>query len=332
MNYYLGVDAGGSKTYTLIVDEQGAVVGRGSAGNGNHQLGYDEAKANITASVEAALAEAGLAREDIEFAYFGLAGADRETDYNILRPLIAGLGFPKHDINCDTVIALRAGTDRPYGVVLICGSGTNSAGQNSAGQFYQCGGFSYLFGDFAGGHTLAKEAFRAVIRAWDGREEPTSLTAPLLARLGYESVQAMFDDYLDHDKCDVPLDVAKLVFDAALAGDAVAQRLLHTQGDELGKAAAAVIKRLGMQEDEFDVVLAGSIVTRGQGPYVIDPIRAYVSEVASKAKVVKLSTEPVVGAVWLAIEASGGQVTSEAHEKLKRISDYNAIPSQTKRV
>ncbi|MFB9326775.1 N-acetylglucosamine kinase [Paenibacillus aurantiacus] len=332
MKYYLGVDAGGSKTYTLIVDEQGAIVGKGAAGNGNHQISYDEAKANITASVEAALAEAGLAREDIEYAYFGLAGADRETDYKILRPLIAGLGFPKHDINCDTVIALRAGTDRPYGVVLICGSGTNSAGQNPAGQFYQCGGFSYLFGDFAGGGTLAKEAFRAVIRAWDGREEPTSLTGPLLARLGYESVQAMFDDYLDHDKCYVPLDVAKLVFDAALAGDAVAQRLLNMQGDELGKAAAAVINRLGMQEDEFDVVLAGSIVTRGQGPYVIDPIRSYVNGAAPKAKVVKLATEPVVGAVWLAIEASGRPVSTEMHEKLKQVSDYNAILIEAKRV
>ncbi|MBB3110742.1 N-acetylglucosamine kinase-like BadF-type ATPase [Paenibacillus phyllosphaerae] len=324
MNYYLGVDAGGSKTYTLIADETGRIVGKGASGNGNHQTGYEEAKRNITASVEEALAAANVKREQITFACFGLAGADREIDYRILRPLIAGLGFPHYEITGDTMIAMRAGTDRPYGVVLICGTGTNSAGKNPQGTFYQCGGFSYLFGDFAGGGTLAREAFRSVIRAWDGREQPTKLTGLLLERLGYQTVQAMFDDYLDHEKA-VPIDVARLVFQAAQDVDAVAERLLRIQGEELGVAARAVIDRLGMSGEAFDVVLAGSIVTRGQGSFVLDPIEAAVKAAAPAARIVRLQTEPVIGALWLAFEADGQPLPEQVYEKLRTVSEYSAI-------
>ncbi|MEW9697885.1 N-acetylglucosamine kinase [Paenibacillus sp. SI8] len=324
MKYYLGVDAGGSKTYTLVTDEHGAIIGKGQSGNGNHQLGAERARANITSSVEMALGQAKLTREDIEFAFFGLAGADRPIDYSILRPLIGGLGFPRYEIDCDTMIALRAGTAKPYGVVLICGSGTNSAGKNQRGDFFQCGGFNYQFGDFGGGGTLAIEAFRSVIRAWDGRERPTLLTGLLLESLGFNSVKDMFDDYMDQNK-PVPLHTAKLLFQAAHQGDEVALRILRVQGEELGKSATAVIKRLKMEQASFDVVLAGSIVTRGEGTYIHDYIGQAVRAIAPNATLVKLQAEPVVGAVWLAMEAAGGNLAPEAYEKLKTVSDYQSI-------
>ncbi|XID91252.1 N-acetylglucosamine kinase [Paenibacillaceae bacterium WGS1546] len=321
MKYYLGVDGGGSKTYALIVDEQGNIAGKGSGGSGNHQTGYDAAKANIRTAVDGALAQAGLTKERIEFAYFGLAGADREADYAILRPMIAELGFPRHGINCDTMIALRAGTSRPYGVVLICGTGTNSAGVNPDGRFYQCGGFSYLYGDFGGGGALNVEAFRTVIRSWDGREGPTLLTRLLLDDLGYPDVQTMFDDYLDHPKAP-PIRVAKLLFEAAAQGDGPARDILRRQGVELGKSAKAVIRRLGMEGGKFDVVLAGSILTRGEGDYVRAYIREAVSEVAPDAGIVTLEVEPVVGAVWLAVEASGVPLPEPIYERLRKVSDF----------
>jgi N-acetylglucosamine kinase-like BadF-type ATPase len=324
LKYYLGVDGGGSKTYTLIIDEQGTIVGKGDSGNGNHQTGYDEARRNIRESVEIALRQAGLTQQDIEFAYFGLAGADREADYKILRPMIAELGFPRHEINCDTIIALRAGTNRPYGVVLICGTGTNSAGVNPQGQFYQCGGFSYQFGDFGGGGSLCVEAFRAVIRAWDGRERPTQLTQLLLQDLGYDSVQELFDDYLDNNKVP-PLRVAKLLFRAANQGDAVAKDILRKQGEELGASAQAVIKRLGMERESFDVVLAGSIVTRGEGDFIHAYIEQAVKGIAPGAELAKLQVEPVIGALWLAVEASGIALPSPIYHQLRSVSDYSSL-------
>ncbi|HWL26039.1 MAG TPA: ATPase, partial [Ureibacillus sp.] len=38
MRYLMGVDGGGSKTYTVITDEYGNKVGEGLSGRGNHQV------------------------------------------------------------------------------------------------------------------------------------------------------------------------------------------------------------------------------------------------------------------------------------------------------
>lgn len=324
MTYYLGIDGGGTKTYALLTDELGNVLGKGKSGNGNHQTGALEAASSIREATFGALTEAGLRLEDIQHTYLGLAGADREADYAILHPMIREIGFTRYTINCDTMIGLRAGTNQPYGVALICGTGTNAAGRNPQGQHYQCGGFNYMYGDFGGGGALNIEVFRSVIRAWDGREQPTLLTGLLLKMLGYEEVEVMYHDFLDHYK-QVPVHAARLLFEAAAEGDAVALEILHRQGVELGKSASAVVHKLGMEQDTFDVVLAGSLLTRGDRGWIREPIEKAVLSAAPLASVVTLATEPVVGAVWSAMDQDGLTLSSEVYERMRKFQDYESI-------
>ncbi|MBW4085629.1 N-acetylglucosamine kinase [Paenibacillus sp. S150] len=328
MAYYLGIDGGGSKTHALLGDEHGNVLGKGRSGNGNHQTGARQAAASIRAASCAALEEAGLQLGEISHAYLGLAGADRKTDYDILHPIIRSIGFTEYTISGDPMIGLRAGTNRSYGVALICGTGTNAAGRSREGRHYQCGGFDYMYGDFGGGGALNIEVFRTVLRAWDGREAPTLLTEPLLKLLGYTRVEDMFDDFLDHGKS-VPLDAARLLFPAAAEDDAAALAILHRQGVELGKAAAAVIHRLGMKSDVFDVVLAGSLLTRGDQGWIRAPIEQAVHSAAPDASVVTLATEPVVGALWSAMESGGITITDDIYKKMRGFQDFDAIPITT---
>jgi len=326
MNYYLGIDSGGSKTYALLTDAQGNVLGKGKGGPGNHQNGQDEAERSIREAAEQALRQAGLRHDEIAHACFGLAGADRETDYRILRPLIASLGFPRWSIECDTLIAFRAGSTKPLGIGVIGGTGTNCVGLNADGEQFQCGGFSYMYGDFGGGGALNIEVFRSVIRAWDGRERPTALTPLLLDLLDYPNVAAMYDDFLDRD-LSVPLDAARLLFLAAAQDDAVAIDTLTRQGLEFGKSVAAVVRRLGMHGAAFDVVLAGSLLTRGDtGGWIRRPIEQALQAEAPNAQVVTLATEPVVGAVWRAIEADGVTVDPAAAAAMRQFRDFAQIP------
>ncbi|MEX3614999.1 N-acetylglucosamine kinase [Paenibacillus glucanolyticus] len=314
MNYYLGVDGGGSKTLAVVADETGRIAGRGISGCGNHQLGAALAERSIRQAVDEALAQAELERESITCASFGLAGADREADFRILRPMIDGMGFKKHQIVCDTVIAMRAGTRQTDGVVLICGSGTNGYGVNAAGEEIQIGGFGYAFGDFGGGGDLAVEVFRTVVRSWEGRENPTSLTSLTLDELSFGSVEEMFYRFLDEGRR-APHTLAKLLFQAAPADEA-ARKILARQGLELGKVASAVIHKLGMGHDAFDVVLAGSVLTRGEGDYVVPYIEAQVSAAAPKSRLRILTLEPVAGAVLLAMDENGVVPDAAVYERL----------------
>ncbi len=115
---FLGIDAGGTKTHALLVDENGHVLGKGLSGNGNHQTANGLAGQNLEEACNQALQEAGVDKKQIAFAYFGLSGADREADYAILRPMIASLGFDRHAIACDTLFGMRAGT--PRSIVWCC--------------------------------------------------------------------------------------------------------------------------------------------------------------------------------------------------------------------
>jgi N-acetylglucosamine kinase-like BadF-type ATPase len=328
--YYLGIDGGGTKTYALLTDDKGHVLGKGVGGNGNHQIDHFTATQSIRMAAESALNEAGLGIHEISHSYFGLAGADREVDYRILHPLIQEIGFTwNYSINCDTMIGLRAGTNRPYGVALICGTGTNSAGRNLNGEHVQVGGFDYMYGDFGGGGALNIEVFRSVIRSWDGREQATLLTPLLLNFLEYDSVSDMFNDFQDHSK-QVPVHATKLLFEAAAENDAVALEILHRQGIELGKSASAVIRKLGMEKETFDVVLAGSLLTKGDRGWIRGKVEEAVISAAPHATVVTLSTEPVVGAVWLAMEADQLEISQEVYDKMRDFRDFEHIKQMAK--
>lgn len=320
MAYYMGIDAGGSKTYAVIINEQGIPVGMGKGGNGNHQLDRDCAESSLQAATHQALLQAGLSKEQIRYAWLGLAGADREGDYAILRPIVQRLGLPHTGISCDTTIALRAGTTRPYGVVIICGTGVNCSGINRQGETYQCGGFGYRFGDYGGGSDLSVEVFRSVIRDSEGRGKPTLLTGLLLAELGYPSVEDMVNDYLDQDKS-LSADLAQLLFTAGRQGDAVAQGIVDKQGEELGLAAAATIRKLHMEQEQFDVVLAGSILTRGdEQDRLKQAILQQVKAAAPLCSLQTLTVEPVTGALILAMEQCGEEITPFIQENLLQIN------------
>lgn len=320
MNFFLGVDAGGSKTYSLIVNEKGETLGRGVSGNGNHQTNPRHAENNIAAACHQALREAGLSKDNIAYAYFGLAGADREPDYEVLRPMIQRLEFPRHSIACDTMIAMRSGTARSYGAVVISGTGFNAAARNRAGEELQYGGFGYIYGDGQGsGRDLANFAFRSAVRAWDLRGESTLLHELVLRAAGFQSVPQMLDAALDNGYTP-PLTLAELVFEAADQGDEVAARYLAEQGSELGNAAAALIRRLGMEKDEFDVVLGGSVLSKSRSTIMTDALAETVRLTAPGAKVARINMEPVAGAVLSAMDMAGHAVNEEIMSRLRSAS------------
>ncbi|AZK46441.1 N-acetylglucosamine kinase [Paenibacillus lentus] len=331
MNFFLGVDAGGSKTYSLIVNERGETLGRGASGNGNHQTNPCHAENNIASACRQALREAGLSKENISQAYFGLAGADREADYAVLRPMIRRMEFPRYSIACDTMIAMRSGTARSYGAVVISGTGFNAAARNRAGKELQYGGFGYIYGDGQGsGRDLANFAFRSAVRAWDLRGESTVLHDLVLKTAGFHSVPQMLDAALDRGYVP-PLSLAELVFEAAKQGDEVAASHLAEQGSELGNAAAALIRRLGMENEEFDVVLGGSILSKSRSPIMTDALARTVSLTAPRAKVARIEMEPVAGAVLSAMDAVGHRVSEEIIGRLRGIS-YSDLKGEAKDV
>lgn len=320
MRYVLGVDAGASKTFALVADEDGHVLGFGRGGPANHQVaGLEAALEELRRACKEALTEAGVP-PPVESAMFGLAGADLPEDFELLVPAVRGLGLARETlVENDTMVALRAGTRQGWGVVVVCGAGFNAAGRAPAGHTFRLPGLGWISGDWGGGGDIAREAVRLVCRAWDGRGCPTALTDTVLNALGFSTVEELIAELhraeLGQSAClDVRrlLELVPLVFQAAHSGDEPAQELLIRVGEEVGRAASAVMGKLGLEKTDGEVILAGSVF-KGEGPLLLDTVTQAIHRKAPRARVRVLGVEPVAGAVLLALEALGVKVDEETY-------------------
>lgn len=318
MSYVVGVDGGGSQTTAVVADLDGRLIAKGHAGGSNHQgPGIDAALREVRLAVDAALEAAQAPASAVEFIQYGLAGADRPRDFNILRPALGTLPFAAWDVVSDAWQGLRAGTDDYIGVSLVCGSGTNAIGRNAGGLEVQVGGFGYAFGDAAGGRDLAVETFRAAVRAWQRRGPATTLTERVAAHLGLPDMEAVYDKFLDED-LSVPLNLAVVVHQAADAGDAAAQRILEQMGFELGLAANAVLDHLNVESQEaLPVVLVGSVLQKGKSPFLLAALESTVKSRYPRAFLSQLDVPPVFGSVLLALDRLGRRAASDARETFK---------------
>lgn len=319
MRYLMGVDGGGSKTYTVITDEYGNKVGDGLSGRGNHQVvGIETALMNIKESIDKALACARLTYKDISFTQFGLAGADREKDFSILRPALSTLPFETWDLVCDTFEGLRIGSENNIGVVLVCGSGTNAAGRNKEGKVIQTGGFGYFYGDAAGGTHMAKETFRSAVRSWELREIPSVLTEKVPKFFGFQTMEQHVDDFLDQDIYDVPGELTIVLHEAADEGDLLAIQILRNTGKELGIAANSVIKRLGKFESGIiPVVLVGSVLQKARNQHLLQSLKSTIVSENPNISLIIPDIEPVYGSILLAMDHLGIEAREDVYQKFR---------------
>lgn len=322
MTYVLGVDGGGSKTLAVIADENGRVMGVGRAGGSNHQVaGVSAAVENIRQAMEQARTMAGIEWNQVQHTVYGLAGADRAKDIQLLGPALTQLPPASWQVYCDTMIGLRLGSPEMVGVVLICGSGTNAAGRNRRGETVQTGGMGYLFGDGAGGTELARSTFRAAIRSWEYREPPSILVDLVPQRLGFRNIQEVLDYYYDHDATTVPLELALVAHEAANRGDELASSLLRQTGRELGLAAHSVATRLGGLEPSFPLVLIGGVLQNGRNPLILSSLAQVLTEQGWTFRMVIPDVPPVWGAVLMAMDHVGIRLTESDETVLRQASE-----------
>ncbi|MFC5650465.1 N-acetylglucosamine kinase [Paenibacillus solisilvae] len=327
MAYIMGVDGGNSKTFTVITDTEGRLLARGLAGCGNHQVpGIEAALANIMKSADMALEQAGLGYEDIDFVQYGLAGADRQKDFDILRPALANLPFSKWDVVCDTYEGLRAGTKDNIGIVLVCGSGTNAAGRNREGRMVQTGGFGYLFGDRTGGGALARETFSHAVRSWEMREAPSILPVKIAKYFGFADMGQVYDYFLDNDIMEVSHDMTLILHEAGDEGDELAIQLLRRAGDELGRSANSVISRLGgFPGETIPIVTVGSVVQEGRNPHLLAALQDKIAEQNEHFKFIIPKMAPAFGSVLLAMDQLGLPVTDSIIRQFEVYGGYQSI-------
>jgi N-acetylglucosamine kinase-like BadF-type ATPase len=317
MRYYLGADLGATKTHTLIADETGRALGFGESGPANHEsVGYDGMFQAMYDGLEQALRMAGLKREEITGAGFGVAGYDWTSEIAATASVIDRLELhaPYKFVN-DAVPGLIAGSAEGWGVVVVSGTGSNCRGWDREHKREgRVTGHGVLMGEGAGGSELMHRCMQIVGYSWTKRLPKTALADAMVAHVGAKDLEDLLRGYTTYEY-HIGAEAARIVFRVAEEGDQAARDLIYWAGTELGEMAKAVIRQLEFEPLAFDVVMTGSMFEGG--PLLIEPMRETIQKLAPKARLVRLRVPPVSGAVLLGMEAGAMTITPAVRTTLK---------------
>jgi len=302
--YFLGIDVGGTKTEALVADDSGQALGIGLAGPGNHEMvGYKGLEAALHESVESALQSANVDKDRIAGAGFGIGGYDWPSELTATLECIQTLNLrcPVEAVN-DTVIGLIAGAEKGWGIAVVAGTGNNVRGRDRQGREGRITGNGTRFGEYGGASELAARALQVVTYEWTRRGPPTALTPALIMWTGAKNLSDLIEG-LEIGIYDINAKAAPLIIQVANQGDPLAREIVAWSGRELGLSAVGVVRQLGIENEEFDVVQVGSL--HEAGSLFTDPLRQAIQEVAPRARLVRLKAPPVIGGVLLGMEKAG---------------------------
>ncbi len=301
--YVLGIDAGGTKTHCVIADENENILAEGLAGASQHQLfGIRQTEKNLQLAVSAALKEADLTLQDLSYAVLGMSGADGEDDLALLNPAAEKVlpGVPFRVVH-DAWIGMYSALKEPFGVVSICGTGAGHAGRNRQGDELTLRNLDYRLGNYGGGGDLVEKALHYAFRSDEGTYERSALEEAVPPVFGVSTMEEVCrllkqNPLSDKERYQLPI----TVFQLANSGDSVCRMLIHDLGHEEGLYAAAVIRRLHMENEQVPVVLIGSLF-HTDDPMLLDPFMDAVRTAAPAAYPVLPTRKPVAGAVRMAL-------------------------------
>lgn len=301
--YVLGIDAGGTKTHCVIADENENILAEGLAGASQHQLfGIRQTEKNLQLAVSAALKEADLTLQDLSYAVLGMSGADGEDDLALLNPAAEKVlpGVPFRVVH-DAWIGMYSALKEPFGVVSICGTGAGHAGRNRQGDELTLRNLDYRLGNYGGGGDLVEKALHYAFRSDEGTYEKSALEAAVPPIFGVSTMEDVCrllkqNPLSDKERYQLPI----TVFQLANSSDSVCRMLIQDLGHEEGLYAAAVIRRLHMENEQVPVVLIGSLF-HSDDPLLLDPFMEAVRTAAPAAYPVLPTRKPVTGAVRMAL-------------------------------
>ena len=312
--FVMAIDGGNSKTDLVFVSAEGALLAhaRGPLSSPHH-LGVDGSVDVLERLRQETAGTAGLGSEPVaEVATLCMAGADLPSEEEALRMAVEARGWAARvSIANDTFAVLRAGTERGWGVAVVCGAGINCVGVSPDGRHARFLSLGAITGDWGGGHDVGLEAVSAAARSEDGRGPITTLERAVPEYFGLSTPSELAEAlHLGRIPERRVVELAPLVL-AEAGHDAVAGAIVDRLADEVVALARAALKRLELTNGSAEVLLGGGLLQAGDGR-LLGAIEAGLREVGPALVIRPAESPPVVGAALLALDEIGGDAEAQA--------------------
>jgi N-acetylglucosamine kinase-like BadF-type ATPase len=322
----LAVDGGNSKTDLALLGEDGALLAHVRGGlSSPHHLGLDGALTVLQELYDAALTRAGLSAGQIAAGRLLLAGLDFPAEEEQLHAAASQRGWAARlSVGNDTFAVLRAGTDRGWGVAVVCGAGINCVGVGPDGRHVRFPSLGAISGDWGGGFDVGLAALSAAARSEDGRGPRTELQHAVPAHFGVATPTDLAKGiHLNEIPLRRLVELPPLVF-ATAELDAVAAAIVDRLAAEVVALVDTTLRRLDLDGEPADVLLGGGLF-HNPGERLMTAIRAGLNghEVALRTA----NSPPIVGAALLGLDELGAN--GEVQERVRReLAEHPTVQSE----
>jgi len=317
---FVAVDGGGSKTDLVVARADGEVLGLARGPRSSPQLvGLDGSLQVLDALLAEAAVAANLSFRDgsvAELAELLVAGVDFPAEEDELREAVERRGWAKRTlVGNDTFAVLRAGTERGWGIAVVCGAGINCVGVAPDGRHARFPALGAITGDWGGGYDLGLAAVSAAARSEDGRGPKTRLEHAVPAHFGLSAPQELAEAI---HRNRIPMrrieELPPVVF-AAAVDDEVAAGIVDRLAAEVVALARVALRRLELDAQPVEILLGGGLLQAGDGR-LTSAIEDGLHEVDPQAVVRIATSPPIVGAALLALDELGAP--ADAQERIRR--------------
>ena len=300
----LAADGGNSKTDVAVIAADGTLLGRARGlGFRPQVVGMDAAMEVLSGLRTQALDAAGLSpRTTADGIAAFLAGADLPAEVRELRRAVAARGWATaQHVDNDTFAVLRAGASRPWGVAVVCGTGINCVGVAPDGRTSGFPALGKISGDWGGGSDLGAAALWHAARDENGRGPRTTLRAAVTAHFGLDTVTDVALALRRGQLAELRLsELCPAVFTCCDQGDPTAAALVDRLGDEVAGMALSVLRRLGLDRQDVEVVLGGSILA-ARHERLLTRVASRLLAGAPSARPLVSTAPPLLGAALAAL-------------------------------
>lgn len=306
----LAIDGGQTATKSLLARSDGTVLGSGLGGPSDHfhiEGGVEKNRRAILGAIDDVLGTTGVDPARVTAVALGLTGAGSRV-FDIVDEMVRERLSPRQlTVVPDYVTNLAGASGGKPGVVLIAGGGSIGYGVTAGGDEAIAGGYGFLLGDEGSAFAIGLRAIAAACRGDDLRDRQTVLTEVVAEHFAVERVRVLprivYAAGFSREQISL---LAPKVVQAADTGDAAANAIVQSAGEELARTALGVMRQLFPPRTAVPVYMTGGVFKAGA--LLLEPFREKLRQDWPEAEPREPRFPPAVGALILAAQSVGVSV------------------------
>lgn len=242
MEYFLGIDGGGTNTNAAVCDDTGEIILTASGKTINfYSVGMEEARFNLRCLIER-VRKACPDGKTFDGVFIGCSALDGDADEETLNALCGGIVCSKAiGMSSDVYVALRASNSN---CVAICGTGSMVIGERNDGSIAVKGGWGHTVGDEGSAYSIAVNALKRCCIMHD-RGEKTPLLRSAEDFFGVSDFRDAIDKiYGTYSSKDAVARFAKNVAELAENGCEVSRKIISDEARAFGETVITLLKEI----------------------------------------------------------------------------------------